>query len=411
MKAQFVLENINFERGQDPKTSMGIGLSKSIYNKWEELQQNPGIGSISIDKSLNGRFHLTIHVSQFPNSAKEGFKKAKDIFGPLIGDFYNIKAGEILIVIPEEFERAFIDAYNMRYPHWPFNESMDFNRTGEVLRDMGVGVKRNIPKYSKDLANDIIEEFHGWGNGNVELDELWLNLANDLEEYGYYTLEDYYEEDNKISEIENSIETYKWALTEFAKNYVWKPESIEKIVKILFYYRSNPADISSDYVANRIDQALKFNWEITESIGFERGGDPLDTLDIGKFRTIADKVKDLDKEATKRGFKRSDLSENPYATDHPKFDNLLSWKDNKRNYILLYSLIDADELNRRKYRVIAGHWPEDFIYLDNNTYPPGSYDDNLIHWIFYDDKESPNNPWERAFPYINESLDFEREIY
>lgn len=405
MKAQFVRESLEFERGQDPKSSMGIGLSKTVYNKWEELQQTHGIGSINIDKSLNGRFHLTIYVSQIGNSSREGFIKAKEIFGPLIGDFYNLKGGEIKIVIPEEFEKAFIDAYNMRYPEWPITESIEFNRTGDVLRDIGVGNKRNIPKYSKELAHDILESSE---YPNKQLDELWNNLAEDLEEYGYNTLEDYFEEEKKDPIIENSLETYKWGLSEFAKQFVWKPESIEAIVNILLFYKAFPADISLDSIVRKIDKALKLNWGMEESINFERGGDPLDTLNIGKLRGIADKVKELDKEATKRGFHKSKLSENPYATEHPKFDNLLSWKDNKRNFILLYSLKEAPYKHRRKHRVIAGNWPKGFEALDNDTYPPGSYDDNLSDWIDYGMPGYFKNPWERVFPHLDESLGFER---
>jgi hypothetical protein len=409
MKAQFVRESLEFERGQDPKSSMGIGLSKTVYNKWEELQKSPGMGSITIDQSLNSRFHLTIHVSQIGNSAGESFKKAKEIFGPLIGDFYNIKGGEIRIVIPEEFEKAFIDAYNMRYPGWPITEAIEFNRTGDVLRDVGVGVKRNIPKYSKELSNDIIEEFYGWGNGNQKLDELWNNLADDLEEYGYNTLEDYFEEEKKDPIIENSLETYKWGLSEFAKQFVWKAESIEAIVNILLFYKAFWADINFDSVVRKIDKALKLNWGMEESINFERGGDPLDTLNIGKLIGISGKVKELEMEATKRGFHKSKLSENPYAAkDHPKFDDLLSWKDNKGNYILLYSLKETSYKDVGKYRVIAGNWPENFKDSDNDPYPPGSYDDNLSSWIYYSIPESPKNPWERAFPHLDESLGFER---
>jgi len=36
MKAQFVNENIRFERGQDPKHSMGIGMRDEIVSKFEE---------------------------------------------------------------------------------------------------------------------------------------------------------------------------------------------------------------------------------------------------------------------------------------------------------------------------------------------------------------------------------------
>jgi len=122
MKAKYVYESLDFERGRDPKSTIGIGLAIVVYNRWEELQQTQGIGSINIEKSLNGRWHLVIYVSQIGNSKKYGFDRAKAIFGDLIGNFYNTKGGEILIAIPNEYERGFIDAYNLRYPEWPMEE-------------------------------------------------------------------------------------------------------------------------------------------------------------------------------------------------------------------------------------------------------------------------------------------------
>jgi len=122
MKAKYVYESLDFERGRDPKSTIGIGLAIVVYNRWEELQQTQGIGSINIEKSLNGRWHLVIYVSQIGNSKKYGFDRTKAIFGDLIGNFYNTKGGEILIAIPNEYERGFIDAYNLRYPEWPMEE-------------------------------------------------------------------------------------------------------------------------------------------------------------------------------------------------------------------------------------------------------------------------------------------------
>ena len=162
------------------------------------------------------------------------------------------------------------------------HENLDFERTGDVLRDIGIGAKRNIPKYYSELANDVIED-SGWQNKDLEIfQDLVLD---DLKEYGYYNIEDYLEmvaeEDGHIiPEIENSIATFKWKLEEFVKKYVWKSEVIEDMVKTLYYYKMSEGNINFDWLINNIDKALKLNWNIKESINFERGQDPKSSMGI-----------------------------------------------------------------------------------------------------------------------------------
>ncbi len=43
MKAQFVFENIDFERGQDPKKAMGLGPEDMIWNWANEFPEMEGI--------------------------------------------------------------------------------------------------------------------------------------------------------------------------------------------------------------------------------------------------------------------------------------------------------------------------------------------------------------------------------
>jgi len=40
MKAKFVSENINFERGVDPKTAMDIGSGRMLQENWEHLKRD-----------------------------------------------------------------------------------------------------------------------------------------------------------------------------------------------------------------------------------------------------------------------------------------------------------------------------------------------------------------------------------
>jgi len=137
-KRDRIQEGLDFERGKDPKSSMDIGLSNVIYNKWDELQSESGIGSINIEKSLNSVWHLVVYVGQFPDSASEGFKKVQKYFADYLSPFYNKKGGELKIKILPEYTQAFIDAYNMRYPAWTITitEGIDFQRSyskGDII--------------------------------------------------------------------------------------------------------------------------------------------------------------------------------------------------------------------------------------------------------------------------------------
>lgn len=131
-----VFESLKFNRGKDPKSAMDIGLSNVIYNKWDELQSESGIGSINIEKSLNSVWHLVVYVGQFPGSGSEGFNKVQKYFADYLSPFYNKKGGEIKIKILPEYVQAFIDAYNMRYPAWTISEGIDFQRSyskGDII--------------------------------------------------------------------------------------------------------------------------------------------------------------------------------------------------------------------------------------------------------------------------------------
>ena len=157
-KRNRIQEGLDFERGKDPKSAMDIGLSNVIYNQWDELQSERGIGGINIEKSLNGVWYLVIFVAQFPGSSEDGFKKAQKYFGEYLNPFYNKKGGEIKIKIRPEYVQAFIDAYNKRYLQWAINEGMDFER-GDIRKSMGLG-----SIYFDKFENVIITALEGGSN-------------------------------------------------------------------------------------------------------------------------------------------------------------------------------------------------------------------------------------------------------
>lgn len=116
-------ESVNFERGLDPKLSMDIGVTQTIVNKWEEFLKELGIRSLSLEKSLNGKWHLVTIPFEIA-TPKIIYSKIQRYFGDYIGPTYRRKNSnpEISVMIKPEFVKNFIRAYNIRYPDFPLED-------------------------------------------------------------------------------------------------------------------------------------------------------------------------------------------------------------------------------------------------------------------------------------------------
>ena len=64
MKAQYVFENMRFERGQDPKSSMGIGKRALIKKRFDDLDISPD--EYTIDNKLNIFFGEDLDLRNTP---------------------------------------------------------------------------------------------------------------------------------------------------------------------------------------------------------------------------------------------------------------------------------------------------------------------------------------------------------
>ena len=80
MRAQFVSENISFERGKNPKYSMGIGQINKLTYQWKALQLSPGIGSLNL-KIMDGELNLEIYASYIPGSVEQVVKNVEENMG------------------------------------------------------------------------------------------------------------------------------------------------------------------------------------------------------------------------------------------------------------------------------------------------------------------------------------------
>jgi len=73
MKALYVYESLDFERGKDPKKSMGVGLSAKVYKDMLALNQEPGVLGMQFKRGMQGEPRLFV-------------KYVGDIWKPMLGN-------------------------------------------------------------------------------------------------------------------------------------------------------------------------------------------------------------------------------------------------------------------------------------------------------------------------------------
>ena len=140
MKAQFVSENINFERGQDPKSALGIGEVDHIIDQWNNLQQSPGIGSLNL-RILDGEVKLEIYVSYMPGSAAQGRKSVSENFNmEYFHEGRYLDGPNLYYTIKDEYADLFQEAFRKIY-NIQMDESMDFERGQDPKEAMDIGNK------------------------------------------------------------------------------------------------------------------------------------------------------------------------------------------------------------------------------------------------------------------------------
>jgi len=185
-------ESFNFERGKNPKVSMGIGEINKIRDSLEELRNLWGRASISLKRDESG-----LYLGIYSSSLLLAFQNVKKYFGT---KYFNWNKNytyipRVFFCIKKENEDLFIGAYNMLYPEDPFvNESINFERGQDPKSSMGIGnplaqlanelgmTYAEIKQDKKDLEN-IVE---------ASLDKLYNNAGYTDKDYSFafYTVAD-----------------------------------------------------------------------------------------------------------------------------------------------------------------------------------------------------------------------------
>lgn len=166
MRAKKIFENINFERGKDPKSALNIGVVHEIAKRWDAVQRESGVGSIDIKpRNVKGRISgenmdFAMHVTLFPGAHRVAYEAALAYLGPYLEPNYRIDSHYTLIGIKEEFIDAFISVYNSKYPDWPIKrgtktyESLKFERGRDPKASIGIGNIAQIKEYCEKIISD-----------------------------------------------------------------------------------------------------------------------------------------------------------------------------------------------------------------------------------------------------------------
>jgi len=255
-------ENINFKRGIEPKSSLGLGLENIIYDKLDQVLKEPNIGSVSIEKPhKGGKAYLVIRAWEQP-IMKKVYDKVESYFGDYITDDYFGKGGEIFIHLKPGYEKYFIRAWNMRYPRWKMDESINFKRGMDPKDSLSIGIFSNRTFDNEWVASEFIIEHLPQILGTDEIPEDIIQELHGPCPYPTYE--------------QNCPTWYKIS------------RYIRKYISLRTDSGNDDIDIEKS-LATKLEYSLGFKRQIfktNENINFERGIDPKNIMDIGMKKQV-----------------------------------------------------------------------------------------------------------------------------
>jgi hypothetical protein len=156
MKAKFVNESVNFERGQDPKDAMGLGERsrlKKIFKEMIYYLELTGVAYVEEEEGEGPLFLFRGPGSGVLSSVKRELKK-HGIWDYFENQYFSKKHGDTFVYFylkPESV--SILKDMNI---HWRdrMDESLNFERGQEPRDAMGIGKKHDPEVY---IANAIID--------------------------------------------------------------------------------------------------------------------------------------------------------------------------------------------------------------------------------------------------------------
>ena len=223
-----VRENISFERGKDPKEVMDVGAVHDIIDRWNTLQQKPGVGSLNL-RIQEARLYLEVYVSYMPGSILMGQTAVEESFGKEFFDEIFNEGPNLYCRIKEPYEELFQRAFRRIYG---VDESISFERGRDPKGAMGIG-RGVFQKIMDDtgwepaelrLTRDRLDQYTGWGTKEGFQDDLeysykhpeYWNIDKDS---GYY------------ADIEWALDNIDdaWELVNLPKDQIYPDKAYESV--------------------------------------------------------------------------------------------------------------------------------------------------------------------------------------
>lgn len=271
-----VFENIEFERGKDPKSSIDIGLKSSIKRLFKDLIRNQELTGIAyveeLEDPLREKFPMLLvrgpgsglHRGIIRFFKDNGLDKYFDIYDVIIARhedtflYYPIKPG-------------YEDLFRGMNLHWrTLDEGVDFQRGQDPKEVLGIGMPNpEIYIAMKDLAEKLGEEFEV------------INLHGDSK--------------RRVPSIK-SISLFNKRPTNIFIEKI--SSSATSDLRGRYDVREAQSGGSSglgvfdslDDAIKKVEEAIEKRRGIDESVSFERGQDPKTSMGLGLKRRLWDSM-------------------------------------------------------------------------------------------------------------------------
>jgi hypothetical protein len=266
-----VKENINFERGLDPKSSMKIGLPTKIKNGLWGLYHERGTGSINLMERFD---RVWLRVEDYGTDS-EIFRKnvyknfGTEFFSDIDQRNNSLKKGgwTFHLVIKPEYHQIFKNAFT---PDGLIKESLNFERGQNPREILKLGLPTKIKKGIWGLSSE-----RGVSTINISgnRDCAWLDVTDYIDNEKLFLN---YVKKNFGSDFFSDIEIkpIQKKLSRI-KGRSWRTE--HKLI------------IKSEY-QQFFKNAFTPDGLIKESLNFERGQDPKDAMSIGRVEERKQKL-------------------------------------------------------------------------------------------------------------------------
>lgn len=203
MKAQFVYENMDFDRGQDPKKVIGVGLVSKIMNGIQELKKK-GYSNFDTYYDDEGAkdLYLEIHFGSVSGKTENEMKEDVEKAFPGMLEYEMARVWKLFYKIKRKYGFYFEEAlYNI---HHGISESLEFKRGKDPYDSLKIGrnhtevarVKEIVDGNGKPITHPYdLNTFFGNiemglypGNFYLVLDENSFFPSDELKERGYKKL-------------------------------------------------------------------------------------------------------------------------------------------------------------------------------------------------------------------------------